>query len=88
MPETEDPVTRLRAAVRDYQSAKNAVERSRDALGDVVAAALVAGVKPKVVATETGLSAEHIRRIARAHNVPRLREPTVTSRRRSEPDGS
>lgn len=88
MPETEEAVTRLRAAVRDYQRAKDAVERSRSALGDLVAAALLAGVKPKTVATETGLSAEHIRRIARAHDVPRLREPTVTSRRKADADQS
>lgn len=85
---TEAAVTDLRAAVRDYDKAKKAVDKSRDHLGRVIAAALTAGVKPKVVRAETGMSAEHIRRIAREHDVPRLREPTVTSRRKAALDDS
>lgn len=82
MPETEDAVSRLRAAVRRYERATQAAARSRDDLANVIAEALRAGVKPRAVAEVTGYTAEHIRRIARAHHVPRLREPTVTSRRK------
>jgi hypothetical protein len=79
----EEAVTRLRDAVRRYQRATKTADRTREELGDVIAAALTAGVRPRDVVTETGFTAEHVRRIARKHDVPRLREPTVTSRKKA-----
>jgi hypothetical protein len=46
-----------------------------------------AGLKPKTVAAATGYSYETIRRIARANDIGRLREPTVTSRKKAQPGG-
>jgi hypothetical protein len=83
MEPTEEAVTRLRGAVSRYQRATKTVERVRGELGETIAAALIAGVRPRDVAKETGFTAEHVRRIAREHGVPRLREPTVTSRRKA-----
>lgn len=80
---TEEAVTRLRQAVRRYRRAQTTVDRARDDLGNVIADALRAGVRPRDVIAETGYTAEHVRRIAREHDVPRLREPTVKSRRES-----
>jgi len=78
---TEDAVTRLKAAA---EARKRAEEDAADAFADAVVEALRAGVKPGQVAEATGYSRETIRRIARAHDVPRLREPTVTSRRKAD----
>jgi hypothetical protein len=83
---TEDAVTRLRTAVRSYRRADKAVKDARTHRDEAIAEALRAGIRPKDVVDETGLTAEQIRRIAREHDVPRLREPTVTSRRKLEPD--
>ncbi|MFE5332520.1 hypothetical protein ACFRCG_39700 [Embleya sp. NPDC056575] len=83
---TEDAVTQLRTAVRTFKRADKAVKDARTHRDEAIAAALRAGIKPKAVVDETGLTAEQIRRIAREHDVPRLREPTVTSRRKQESD--
>lgn len=91
MPE-EDPVTRLQKAVaarnaaeEEAKAAAQAIrQRAADAFADAVVTALVDdGMKPKAVAEATGVSYETIRRIARSRNVDRLREPTVTSRRKA-----
>ncbi|MFJ6561990.1 hypothetical protein ACIQMV_19440 [Streptomyces sp. NPDC091412] len=90
MPE-ETPVTRLEEAV----AAKEAAERRADAIRKegaetfakaVVRALVEDGMKPKEVAAATDVSYETIRRIARAADVERLREPTVTSRRKANED--
>lgn len=86
--QTEDAVTELRTAVRTFKRADKAVKDARTHRDEAIAAALRAGIKPKAVVDETGLTAEQIRRIAREHDVPRLREPTVTSRRKHEPTES
>ncbi|MFE9391644.1 hypothetical protein [Streptomyces sp. NPDC006784] len=78
----EEVVTRLRSAVRSHKRAKEGEARAREDLSEAIAAALRAGMRPRDVAAETGYTAEHVRRIAREHNVPRLREPTVTSKRK------
>ncbi|MFC7219244.1 hypothetical protein ACFQLX_13860 [Streptomyces polyrhachis] len=84
MPDPEEPVVRLQAATFRYERAKKATDEARGDLHSAIAAALRAGLKPRAVSVETGLTPEHIRRIAREHGVPPLREPTKTSRRRAE----
>lgn len=75
----EETVTRLKEAAE----AKRAAERTAaENFERAVVAALVEGLKPKTVAEATGYSYETIRRIARANDVSRLREPTVTSRKK------
>ncbi|MEU7323331.1 helix-turn-helix domain-containing protein [Streptomyces griseoviridis] len=88
MPE-ETPVTRLQAAVAAKDAAEEKAREIRDQGAAVFAEAVVLaltqdGMKPKEVADATGVSYETIRRIARAAEVERLREPTVTSRRKAQ----
>jgi hypothetical protein len=80
----EEAVTRLKQAA----SAKRATEQAAaKEFERAVVDALQAGVKPKTVADATGYSYETIRRIARANDIGRLREPTVTSRKKAQPGG-
>ncbi|MFE2973305.1 hypothetical protein [Streptomyces sp. NPDC059258] len=81
---TEEAVTRLRQAVRRHDRAQAAADRAREELAVVIADALRSGVRPRDVSKESGYTAEHIRRIARRLDVPRLREPTVTSLKKAE----
>lgn len=74
-------MTRLKAAA---EARKRAEEDAARTFAEAVVAALRAGVRPGQVAEATGYSRETIRRIAREHDVPRLREPTVTSRRKAD----
>lgn len=87
-------MTRLQAAVAAKQAAEEEAKKAAQAIrapaaeafADAVVTALVHdGMKPKEVADATGVSYETIRRIARTRNVERLREPTVTSRRKAGP---
>lgn len=84
-------MTRLKQAARAKQRAdkraKELVRNATEAFDHAVVDALGAGIKPTQVAATTGYSYETIRRIARAHEVERLREPTVTSRKKAEPGG-
>jgi hypothetical protein len=78
----EEVVTRLKqAAAAKKQAEKDAADQFAVAVAD----ALRTGLKPKAVAEATGYSYETIRRIARAHDIGRLREPTVTSRKKVDP---
>lgn len=76
----EETVTALKQAAADKRRAE---EDAAAAFAVAVVAALRDGVRPKVIAEATGYSYETIRRIARAHDVERLREPTVTSRKKA-----
>ena len=81
----EETVTRLKEAAE----AKRAAERTAsEKFESAVVAALREGLKPKTVADATGYSYETIRRIARANDIGRLREPTVTSRKKALPEGN
>ncbi|NEB92407.1 hypothetical protein [Streptomyces bauhiniae] len=80
----EDTVTRLKQAAEAKRMAEQAAAKDFER---AVVAALLEGLKPKTVADATGYSYETIRRIARANDVGRLREPTVTSRKKAEPGG-
>lgn len=78
----EEAVTRLKQAADAKRAAeKAAAEQFETAVVD----ALRAGVRPATVANATGYSYETIRRIARANDIGRLREPTVTSRKKTGP---
>lgn len=78
----EEAVTRLKQAADAKRAAEEAAAKQFET---AVVDALRAGVRPKTVASATGYSYETIRRIARANDIGRLREPTVTSRKKAEP---
>jgi hypothetical protein len=77
----EETVTRLKEAAEAKRAAEKAAAKQFE---DAVAAALIDGLKPKLVASATGYSYETIRRIARKRNIEPLREPTVTSRKKAQ----
>jgi hypothetical protein len=80
----EETVTRLKQAAEAKRAAeKAAAEQFESAVVD----ALREGLKPAKVADATGYSYETIRRIARANDIGRLREPTVTSRKKTSSGG-
>lgn len=81
-------MTRLKEAVNAKKRAEEEADairrRGAETFADAVVVALVEdGLKPKDVAEATEVSYETIRRIARERGVERLREPTVTSRRKA-----
>src|SRR5436190_21246793 len=80
----EEVVTRLKQAAEAKKAAddraKELAKEAGDAFELVVVEALSGGMKPARVAEVTGYHYETIRRIARARNIERLREPTVTSK--------
>lgn len=80
----EEVVTRLKQAADAKRAAEEAAAKQFES---AVVEALRGGLKPKTVATATGYSYETIRRIARANDIGRLREPTVTSRKKAQPGG-
>ncbi|MGA4964462.1 hypothetical protein [Streptomyces pseudogriseolus] len=82
----EEVVTRLKQAADAKAQAEKGAAAAADAFAAAVADALRAGIKPKTVAEATGYSYETIRRIARANDIGRLREPTVTSRKKVRPE--
>jgi hypothetical protein len=79
----EEVVTRLKQAAA---AKKKAEADAASTFAGVVADALRGGMKPATVAAATGYSYETIRRIARANHIEPLREPTVTSRKKAQPD--
>lgn len=81
----EEVVTALKKAAAAKKRAEKSADNAHKAFEQTVAHALREGLKPAQVATLTGYSYETIRRIARAHDVEPLREPTVTSRKKAEP---
>jgi hypothetical protein len=83
----EEAVTRLKRAAAAKKRAEKSADTAHKAFEVTVAEALREGVKPALVAEVTGYSYETIRRIARAHEVEPLREPTVTSRKKAQPGG-
>ena len=85
MPDT-DPMGRVRAAVKKLARAEKATKDARDELGAAIAAALIAGIRPTDLEPEVPYNREHIRRLARAHGAPPLREATVVSKRKAEGD--
>lgn len=78
----EETVTRLQQAAEAKRAAEKAAAKQFE---DAVVVALIDGLRPKAVAEATGYSYETIRRIARANDIDRLREPTVTSRKKAQP---
>jgi hypothetical protein len=84
----EEVVTALKKAATAKKRAEKSADSAHKAFEMTVADALRQGLKPARVAELTGYSYETIRRIARAHDVEPLREPTVTSRKKAEPGGN
>lgn len=80
----EELVTRLKQAAERKSAAEKAAAAEFE---QEVVAALRSGLKPAKVAAATEYSYETIRRIARKHGIGRLREPTVTSRKKAQPEG-
>ncbi|MEU0181486.1 hypothetical protein ABZ312_09880 [Streptomyces sp. NPDC006207] len=88
----EDALTRLQQAAavrtRAEEEAQAIRDRAAAEFADAVVYALTeGGMKPKEVAEATDVSYETIRRIARARDIERLREPTVTSRKKAGEPG-
>lgn len=86
MPASEETVNRLRAAVRAKNRAEAAAEKARAELATAIANALRDGMRPVELVKETEYTREHIRRIARKHEVEPLREATVTAIRKQTPE--
>jgi hypothetical protein len=84
MTDKDDAMDKVRAAVKKLGRATKAIDGARDELGQAIAAALIAGVRPTDLEPEVPYNREHIRRLARAHGAPPLRESTVVSRRKAE----
>ncbi|MCE7083476.1 hypothetical protein [Streptomyces sp. ST2-7A] len=84
----EDVMTRLKQAARAKRNARARADKLVSAANSgfeaAVLEALNDGRKPGEIADATEHSYETIRRIARAHGIKPLREPTVTSRKRLE----
>lgn len=80
----EEAVTRLKEAAAAKRAAEDAAAMEFES---AVVEALRGGLKPAVVAKATEYSYETIRRIARKHDIGRLREPTVTSRKKASSGG-
>lgn len=77
-------MTRLKKAAAAKKRAEKSADSAHQAFEVSVADALRGGLKPARVAELTGYSYETIRRIARAHKIEPLREPTVTSRKKAQ----
>lgn len=71
----------VRAAVRRMTRAEKALRDAREAAAQEIADAMKDGVRPVDMLPAVPYDREHLRRIARAHDVPLLREPTVVAKR-------
>lgn len=60
----------LREATRRYRRAEAAMVQRREELHTAVISALMSGERPRDVVEMTGLTTEHVRRLAREHGVP------------------
>lgn len=81
----EETVTRLKQAAEAKRAAEETAAKDFES---AVVDALKTGLRPAKVAEATGYSYETIRRIARANDIGRLREPTVTSRKKASSGGA
>lgn len=74
----EDPRT---ARTRELVARRDALARElaavRQELADEIADAIVAGVRPSVLAKLADYTPDYVRKIAREHGLPPLRTPTV-----------
>lgn len=73
----------VRAAAKRMERADQALKAAREKLAEEIAGAMKDGVRPVDLLPAVPYDREHLRRIARAHDVPLLREPTVVSKRRT-----
>lgn len=72
-------IDELENARQRIHEANQAVAEELTRMADLIESALRAGIPQKEVSKATDYSSEHIRRIARARSVPRIRKPTVRS---------
>jgi hypothetical protein len=79
----DDPRTaRTRELVTRRDSLAQQLAEVRQELADELANAIVAGVRPSALAKLASYTPDYVRKIAREHGLPPLREPTVTSIRK------
>ena len=79
----DDPRTaRTRELVARRDALAKELSAVRQELSDEIADAIVAGVRPSVLAKLADYTPDYVRKIAREHGLPPLREPTVTAIRK------
>lgn len=79
--DSEEAVKQLEKAVRQRKAAEDQLKEARAAIDDAIVALLKNGKEPKEIAPIADVSYEKVRTLARAHDIKRLREPTVRSRK-------
>lgn len=79
--DSEEAVNQLKEAVRQREAAEGKLREARAAIDAAIVTLLQAGKLPKEIAPIAGVSYEKVRTLARAHDIKRLREPTVRSRK-------
>jgi predicted RNA-binding protein associated with RNAse of E/G family len=77
--DSEEAVKQLEEAVRQRKAAEDQLKEARTAIANAIVALLKNGKEPKEIAPIAGVSYEKVRTLARAHDIKRLREPTVRS---------
>ena len=85
---TDELLARVRAAEAKLIRQEKATDAARDELAQALTDAIVGGVRPVDLEPLVRYKREHIRRITRARGAPRLKEPTVVSKRQAEDQGS
>ncbi|MFV2195284.1 hypothetical protein [Nocardiopsis sp. LOL_012] len=78
----EEAVQKLEEAVQQRKAAEEQLKKARTAIDEGIVALLRDGMGPKDIAPIAEVSYEKVRTLARAHDIKRLREPTVTSRKK------
>jgi hypothetical protein len=71
MSSEDDVRDRLRLAAKQYHAVRASLENARDELRPLVVEALKQGVMQKDVITDSGLTREYVRRLARAAGIER-----------------
>lgn len=84
----DDPrTTRTRDLVARRDALAKELAAVRQELADEIADAIVAGVRPSVLAKLADYTPDYVRKIAREHGLPPLREPTVVAIRKPAAEG-
>lgn len=82
--DSEEAVKQLEEAVRQRKVAENQLKKARADIDAAIVVLLQDGKEPKEIAPVAEVSYEKVRTLARAHDIKRLREPTVRSRRKGK----
>lgn len=75
-------MNQLEEAVRQRKAAEEQLKEARAAVDRGIVALLRDGMEPKEIVPLAGVSYEKVRTLAREHDIKRLREPTVRSRKK------